>query len=240
MTQQAPGGKFLVTGTSSGIGAAIAVRLLEAGHHVVGIDRSPPVGELTDRITDIRADLLDMAVLERLRDRIDPDGWRGFVHCAGMMRGYKLGDETPAAAEELFRLHVSSAVAIGSIVLPTLPAGGRVLLFASRAIYGRPARGLYAASKSALIGLARSWALEVAPRGVTVNIIAPGPTDTPMLRDPARAAVPFLGGASMPIGRLITAGEVAATAHFLLGSDAAAITGQVINICGGGSLVAGV
>jgi len=232
-------GRFLVTGCSSGIGACIAERLLVAGNEVVGIDRSPLPANLSGRMAWIEADLLDAAILGTLKDRIDPDGWSGFVHCSGMMRGYRIGEETAAAAEELFRLHVSSAVTIGNIILPSMGSGGRVVFFASRAIFGRAHRALYAASKSALVGLARCWALEVAARGITVNIVAPGPTDTPMLRDPARAGVPALAGASMPIGRIITPEEVAATAMFLMSADAGAITGQIINICGGGSLVAG-
>ena len=79
----------------------------------------------------------------------------------------------------------------------------------------------------------RSIAAELAPRGITVNIVAPGATDTPMLRDPKRASVaPKLP----PIGRMIQPEEVAATVAFLLSPMAGAITGQTIIICGGASL----
>lgn len=233
-------GKYLVTGVSSGIGASIATRLLEAGHEVTGIDIAPAPPALAGRIGMIEADLLDLASLQDLTGRIAPEGWAGFVHCAGLMRGYPIGEETAERAEELFRLHVAAAVTIGNIILPGMGPGGRVLFFASRAMYGRPARALYAASKSALVGLARCWALEVASRGITVNIIAPGPVDTPMLRDPARAAVPAVTAATVPIGRIIQPEEVAAVAMFLISADAGAITGQIINVCGGGSLVAGI
>jgi 3-oxoacyl-[acyl-carrier protein] reductase len=81
--------------------------------------------------------------------------------------------------------------------------------------------------------MVRSWAIEQARRGITVNIVAPGATETPMLLDPNRTQVkPRLP----PIGRFIQPGEVAATVAFLLSPDAGAITGQQIVLCGGASL----
>src|SRR3954465_14721598 len=113
------------------------------------------------------------------------------------------------------------------------PRAGRILLLGSRAAGGAPGRSQYAASKAALVAMARSWAVELLPRRITVNVVSPAATDTPMLRDPARGAVrPKLP----PIGRYIDPEEVAALACFLLGPEAGAITGQQIMICGGSSL----
>ena len=114
-----------------------------------------------------------------------------------------------------------------------MPSGGRVILIGSRVASGAAGRSQYAASKAALLGLARSWAAELAPRGITVNVVAPGATDTPMLNDPARGSVP---PRLPPIGRFVQPAEVAALVAFLLGEEAAAITGQQIVICGGASL----
>jgi NAD(P)-dependent dehydrogenase (short-subunit alcohol dehydrogenase family) len=114
-----------------------------------------------------------------------------------------------------------------------MPAGGRIVLLGSRTANGAATRSQYAATKSALVGLARSWAAELAPQRITVNVVAPGATDTPFLRDPARAATP---PKLPPIGRFITPEEVAALTGFLLSADASAITGQQIVMCGGASL----
>ncbi|MDH1301809.1 SDR family oxidoreductase [Achromobacter sp. GD03932] len=101
------------------------------------------------------------------------------------------------------------------------------------AVLGRAQRLAYAATKSAQIGLARSLAAELIVRGITVNVVAPGAVDTPMLRDPKRGAPPQV---ELPLGRLIDAGEVAAAIAFFLGAQAGAITGQTLYVCGGASL----
>ena len=133
----------------------------------------------------------------------------------------------------MWQLHVETSARLIGALAPRLPDGGRIVLIGSRVARGAPGRALYAASKAALSGLVRSIAAELAPRGITVNIVAPGATDTPMLRDPNRASVaPKLP----PIGRMIQPEEVAATVAFLLSPMAGAITGQTIIICGGASL----
>jgi 3-oxoacyl-[acyl-carrier protein] reductase len=87
--------------------------------------------------------------------------------------------------------------------------------------------------KAAMVGMARSWAAELAPKGITVNVVAPAATETPMLGDPARGSTP---PKTPPIGRFVRAEEVAALTSFLLGPEASAITGQQIVVCGGSSL----
>jgi NAD(P)-dependent dehydrogenase (short-subunit alcohol dehydrogenase family) len=109
-----------------------------------------------------------------------------------------------------------------------------MVLIGSRVSGGISGKSQYAATKAALASLARSWAAESIERGVTVNVVSPAATDTPMLHDPARTNTP---PKLPPIGRLIQPDEVAALVLYLLGPQASAITGQDITICGGASVV---
>ncbi|MFZ7193227.1 SDR family NAD(P)-dependent oxidoreductase, partial [Bordetella avium] len=156
------------------------------------------------------------------------------VHCAGLVRTGGARDTRPQDTELLWRLHGAAPMALVQALAPQLPdRRGRILLVSSRAVLGRAQRLAYAATKSAQIGLARSLAAELVGRGITVNVIAPGAVDTPMLNDPKRGAAPSL---DLPLGRLITAREVAATLAFFLSDEAGAITGQTLYVCGGASL----
>ncbi len=133
----------------------------------------------------------------------------------------------------MWQLHVQVAAVLANAIAPTLREGGRIVLVGSRTATGAAGRSQYAATKAALVGMARSWAIELAPRGITVNVIAPAATDTPMLQDTTRGSV---APRVPPIGRFVRPEEIAALAAFILSDDAAAITGQQIVICGGSSL----
>ena len=135
----------------------------------------------------------------------------------------------------LWQLHVDACTRLANAVIPAMQAAGtgRVVLIGSRSSTGMAGRSQYAACKAALVALARSWAAEVVTDGVTVNVVSPAATLTPMLQDPARAAT---SPRMPPIGRFIEPGEVAALVAYLLSADAAAITGQDIAICGGATL----
>jgi 3-oxoacyl-[acyl-carrier protein] reductase len=218
----------VVTGASSGIGAAVAARLLQEGWAVTGISRTAP-GPGIDHVpldlsrasaADIGAALAGVPV-------------QALVHAAGILRVGPLGALDPADAAAMWRLHVGGASALADALVPGMHNGGRVVLIGSRTAAGSPGRSEYAATKAALVGLARSWAAELAPRGITVNVVAPGATETPMLHDPARSGV---APRVPPIGRFVQPSEVAALVAFLLGDEAGAITGQQVVVCGGASL----
>lgn len=223
-------GRALVTGCSSGIGLAVATALLGQGWDVTGISRrEPPIKAPGYR--HIPADLFNSAAADSAFEAAGPVD--AAVHAAGVLR---VGDHQGMDMQDgalMWRLHVDVAARMIQTLAPRMADGGRFVLIGSRIAKGAPGRSLYAASKAALNGLARSCAAELAPRGITVNIVAPGATDTPMLRDPARADVaPKLP----PLGRFVQPGEVAAMVAYLLSPPAASITGQEIVICGGASL----
>ncbi len=222
----------VVSGSSSGIGRAIALALLDAGWQVSGLDAAP--ASITHASFAGHAiDLRDGAAIARLCATLPPA--QALVHAAGVLRVGLLGQLDAEAGELMWRLHVDAASRLADALVPGMAARGfgRVVFIGSRVAQGMPGRSQYAATKAALVALARSWGAEVAAQGVTVNVISPAATATGMLQDPARAgSAPRLP----PIGRLIEPTEIAALATFLLSSQAAAITGQDIAICGGSSL----
>lgn len=217
----------IVTGASSGIGAAVCQRLLGNGWHVTGISRRPPA----DGVTWLKADLATPTDLRPLLT--DVPAPHAVVHAAGLQRSAPLGELSTADGELMWRVHVEAATVLLDTLAPRLPDGARVVLIGSRTMAGVAGKSQYAATKAALVALARSWAAELVHRAITVNVVAPGPTDTPMLSDPGRAHTP---PKMPPLGRLVTADEVAGLTTFLLGKDAGAITGQQLTQCAGASL----
>lgn len=226
------GPRAVVTGTSSGIGRAIAERLLTDGWQVTGLDIAP-ASISTRGFEALACDLADPAAIDRLCARLATP--LALVHSAGMMRTAPLGALEDDDAMQMYRLHAGAAARLAQAMLPRMAEAGhgRMVLVGSRVSQGMPGRSLYAASKAALVAMARSWAAELIARGVTVNVVSPAATRTAMTDDPARArSAPRLP----PIGRLIEPAEVAALVAFLLSPEAGAISGQDIAVCGGASL----
>ena len=219
----------LVTGASSGIGAAIVERLLRDGWRVTGISRRP--GPFDHPAFDHLS--LDLNDVDSIANAVSGPAPTALVHAAGQLKVGELGSLNHDDGAAMWRLHVDVAMRLADALAPRLPQGGRIVFIGSRTASGAAGRGQYAATKAALVALARSWAIELAPKGITVNVVAPAATETPMLKDPTRANVaPKLP----PIGRFIQPDEVAAAVAFLLSGEAAAITGQQLVICGGSSL----
>ena len=222
----------VVTGSSSGIGKAIAQALLRDGWQVSGLDVSPSTID-HPQFDSVQVDLADGPATETAAQHLA--GAHAFVHAAGVLRVGNLGRLNAPDGELMWRLHVDAAQRIGNQLLPAMAAvgHGRVVLLGSRVAQGKAGRSQYAATKAALIALARSWAAESIAAGVTVNVVSPAATETAMLDDPARKSeTPVLP----PLGRLIRPEEIAALVSFLLSVQAGAITGQDIQVCGGSSL----
>ena len=226
------GRRVLVTGSSSGIGLAVARQLLDEGWQVLGFDIAAPALAHA-RFAGATLDLADGAALTRALAGVGP--LQAVVHAAGILRPAPLGQLDAGQGEAMWRLHVQAATQLADALLPAMARSGqgRMVLIGSRVSRGIAGRSQYAATKAALASLARSWAAEVVAQGVTVNVVSPAATQTGMLADPSRQGTP---PRLPPIGRLIQPEEVAALVAYLLSPAAAAITGQEIQICGGTSL----
>ncbi|MEQ0185723.1 SDR family oxidoreductase [Klebsiella sp. CN_Kp098] len=220
----------LVTGASSGIGAAIVGQLLAEGWQVLGLSRSaPPFAH--EGFRHLAVDLSDRQELVDALSSVPTP--QAIIHAAGMMAAAPLGELDALRGETLWRLHVDAAQTLANRFAPVMSRGGRIILLGSRTSRGAAGRSQYTATKAALVALARSWAAELGAAGITVNVVAPGATDTPMLRQPGRESSP---PKTPPLGRLIKPQEVVSLVSWLLSEEAAAMTGQELVMCGGASL----
>ncbi len=230
----------LVTGGSSGIGLAICTGLLEAGYAVTSLDRKTgPLGHAALR--HIAVDLTDEAATEAAaRTAVALQPATTLVHNAGAMRPALLSDVRTADLAALSRLHLAAAVILAQATLPAMrEAGfGRIVLITSRAALGLASRSAYAATKAGMIALARTWALELGPLGITANAVAPGPIETDMFhevlpRGDARVAALTQ---QIPVRRLGRPDDVARAVIFLADPASGFITGQTLFVCGGTSV----
>jgi len=220
----------LVTGASSGIGAAVVDTLLAQGWQVTGLSRSR-IERDSPHFRCACVDLFDSAALADVLNGLEAP--QAIVHAAGMMKAAGLGELDSSTSQQLWQLHIAVAETLANTYVRHMRSGGRIVLLGSRTSRGAAGRSQYVATKSAMVGMVRSWAAELAPRGITANIVAPGATETPMLSQPGRESSP---PKLPPIGRFIQPQEVAGLVAYLLSPAAAAITGQELVICGGASL----
>jgi NAD(P)-dependent dehydrogenase (short-subunit alcohol dehydrogenase family) len=229
----------VVTGGSTGIGAAICTHMLEAGYHVVSLSRRLPADA---RCEHIEADLLDpIATAQAAQDIASRHKITHIVHNAGAIRAALLADVLTADLTALTQLHLNAALLLTQAALPSMRAAGfgRIVLISSRAALGLATRTAYSATKAGMIGMARTWALELAPDGITVNVIAPGPIrETEMFHNviPADSAREEALAAAIPVKRLGAPDDVAQAVMFFASPASSFITGQTLFVCGGSSI----
>jgi NAD(P)-dependent dehydrogenase (short-subunit alcohol dehydrogenase family) len=230
----------LITGGNSGIGAAIAGLLLSRGEKVVSLGLELPDVK-HDNLFGYTADLADSASTAQVAAQIAATHQiDALVHNAGMILPNLLSDAVPEDILTLAQLHLAAPMVLTQAVLFGMEerGWGRILFISSRASMGMPTRSAYSATKAGVHGMARTWALELASRGITVNVIAPGPVLTENFWGivPKDGALQEKIASGVPVKRIGTADDIANAAVFFLDDKAGFITGQVLFVCGGTSL----
>ncbi|HEX4234448.1 MAG TPA: SDR family oxidoreductase [Caldimonas sp.] len=230
----------IVTGGSAGIGLAICERLLADGHEVVSLARRrPPIAH--PKLRSVEVDLLDRAATAAAaRSLAERFAVTTVVHNAGVIRPALLADVRLDDFDALVEIHLGAAVQLVQAALPAMRARhfGRIVLLSSRAAVGLATRTSYSATKAGLLGMARTWALELAGDGITVNVVAPGPVRTDMFHDvvPAGSEKERALAAAVPVKRLGEAADVARAVRFFVDPENGFVTGQVLYVCGGTSV----
>lgn len=255
-----------VTGGGRGIGRSIALLLAARGAHVVVTGRderkiAEVVGEIANgggKARHLKADVRDPAS-SRAAVALAQTAFGGLdiaVAGAGVSGRVPLGREGAEGeadlerARAIFETNLLGAYYTFQAAVPALRAGGRLLAISSvLGKFGVPGYAAYCASKSGVLGLVRATAHEVADRKITCNAVVPGWVETDMATEglaeiargagvtPAQAKADAV--AAFPLGRFIEPEEIAGFVAFLVGPDAAAITGQALSMCGGATAFGG-
>jgi len=237
--------RAVVTGAASGIGRAVALRLLADGAAVVAVDLDE------ERLAPLRAAGAEILVSD-LADR--DDRWRvieagsgahALVNAAGILRVRSIFECTPDDWRDIFAVNAEAIFFLCQGIGPAMPAGGAIVNLSSSSakLATTTEVAIYAASKATILSVTRSFAHALADRGVRVNAICPGIVDTPMQetvleevaasRGTTRDELSAARDAAVPLGRSSSPEECAGLVAFLLSDEAAYMTGQAVNFTGG-------
>jgi NAD(P)-dependent dehydrogenase (short-subunit alcohol dehydrogenase family) len=235
----------VVTGGGTGIGLAVARRFVAEGAHVFVTGRreqelEKAVAAIGDEVTAVRGDVSVAADVDRLYERVRERGQGLDVVFANAAVQHlaTLTELTEEIHDKIFDVNVKGTVLTVQKALPLLNDGASVILVGSTASdSGNGGMGAYGASKAAVRAYARTWAHELGSRGVRVNIVTPGLTDTPMFEavfgenaDEMRTTL----GAGLPAGRIGAPAEIAAVVAFLASPQSGFVYGADIVVDGGG------
>lgn len=230
----------LVTGGSRGIGRAIVARLIEDGYEVVNFSRTAPETRLVGE-TFQSVDLTDAVATEQAVRALAAE--RQVLHLinnAGLIHVAEIEQISQAQLASTVALNLTAPILLLQGLLPGMRAAGygRIVNIGSRAALGKNGRSVYGASKAGLAGMARTWALELAPLGITVNTVAPGPIATELFdqSNPPGAPRTLALQAGIPVGRVGQPEEVAHAVAMFLHKQAGFTTGQLLYVCGGMSV----
>ena len=232
----------LVTGGSRGIGRAICLQLAKQGADIVlHYNRNRAAAEevaasISRDVRLVQADLSSLEEIDRMFGELAGLGLDFLINNAGVWRGTPMGSSSAEAVNEIIDTNIRGPFWVTQCALPLMKDGGRIVNISS--VAGRigvaGGRSLYGATKAALDSMTQSWALELAPRQILVNAVAPGYITTDMtdayFSDPAALERTIK---RQPLGKLGTPEEVADVVVFLCSEGARFITGQSINVSGG-------
>jgi NAD(P)-dependent dehydrogenase (short-subunit alcohol dehydrogenase family) len=237
--------RAVVTGAASGIGEAVARRLLAEGVEVVGADRDE-AGLARLAAQGARTLAVDLARPDdRARVVEAADGGDYLVNAAGIIRLQPIFETTLDDWRDIFAVNAEAVFFLCQAVGPRLRPGGAIVNLSSTSakVSSTTEAAIYAASKAAVVSITRSFAYALASRPVRVNAVCPGITDTPMqdrvLEDVARIRGTTFDElaqarlASVPLGRTSSPDECAGLIHFLLSEESGYMTGQAVNFSGG-------
>lgn len=231
----------LVTGGSSGMGLAAAELFVAEGAlvYITGRRQGPldaATARVGDRLRGVVADAANLTDIEQLFSIIASESGRLDVLFASAGLGNltePLAEVTPDSFDQLFGLNVRGTLFTAQKAAELMTGGGSIILNGSAAAEkAMPGSSVYAASKGALKAFARVWSAELAPRGIRVNVLHPGPTDTPALEGRPQAARDYLVSLTT-IGRLAQPSEIATAALFLASGDSSFVAGTELFVTGG-------
>ncbi|MBP6895574.1 MAG: SDR family oxidoreductase [Pseudacidovorax sp.] len=231
----------LVTGGASGMGLATVERLARDGFRVVMVDRAAALvaqeaGRLAAEGLAVEGRVLDLTDEPAVRALVQSLGpVTALVNNAGVFDERRFAEVSSDDFRRAYEVNLIAAATLTQEVARTMSEGGRIVNIASRAYLGARNHPHYVASKAAIVGYTRASAMELAPRGILVNAIAPGLIDTPILRalTPERLAAQL---ALQPTGKAGRPEDIAQAVSFLVSPQTGFITGQVLFVDGGKSL----